>query len=378
MSDSNNDELKSHRRFMDRALELARRGAGFVSPNPMVGAVVVKDNKIIGEGYHEEYGENHAEVNALEDAGSEARGAVLYVTLEPCSHYGKTPPCTKSIQESGIERVVIANRDPNPRVAGEGCSVLREAGIELIEGVLSERAKKLNEIFFSFIKKKRPFIVQKAAQTLDGYLAASSGDSKWITGKEARSYGHKLRHRLDSVLVGGQTVIEDDPRLSVRDYEGRKSQPVKIIAAGSNIIPARASFFSAEGEEVLIFAESKAADRMKDEFASKNDISVFATEVQEGRLNLREILEVLYRRDISSVLIEGGGKINHSFLRENLIDKFYFFIAPKILGGSDGTSVYSGPAPPMIESATDLDITDRIQIGKDMMIEAYPQDRTQS
>ncbi len=358
--------------YMSRAIQLARKGAGFTSPNPMVGAVIVKEDEIVGEGYHAAYGENHAEIEALEEAGSQAEGADLYVTLEPCSHHGKTPPCVLSIIEAGITSVFIANEDPNPRVSGSGCEELRDSGLEVETGILAAEASRLNEAFFKYMKENRPFFVQKTAQTLDGYLASSRGDSKWITGEMARRYGHRLRHELDAVLVGSNTLKEDNPRLTVRAVSDPISQPLRIVLAGDSDISQQANLFQG-GEKVLIFARNKVAAELKERFAASDRAEIVEVKCEENEfLDLDEVAEELASRGIMSVLIEGGGRVNYSFLQSGLTDKFYFFLAPKLLGGSDGVAAFSGEAVNLISDTEKLQIEEIKRLGEDIMITAYP------
>lgn len=367
---------KTDEYYMNRALQLAQRGAGFTSPNPLVGAVVVKDGEIIGEGYHPEYGARHAEVFAIEEAGREAENAVLYVNLEPCNHYGKTPPCTEKILDAGIKKVVVANIDSNPRVNCEGCEKLRDHNIEVETGVLAKKGRKLNETFFKYIEDKRPFFVQKTAQTIDGYLATSTGDSQWITGDESRAYGHKLRHELDAVLVGGNTLKSDNPSLTVRDYEGyegKKSQPLRIVLAGDSEIFPGANIFNSQGGETLIFSQEETAFKLKNKL---NDVAnseiIVVDKADKEFLDLTQVAKELYEREIMSVLIEGGGSINHSFLDAQLIDKYYFFVASKILGGDDGIAAFSGSAVKKISETFKFNIEKIERLQEDILISAYP------
>ncbi len=359
--------------YMNKAINLAKRGKGFTSPNPLVGAVIVKEGKIVGEGYHPEYGDSHAEVYAIESAGQEAEDATMFVNLEPCNHQGKTPPCTEKIIEAGIKKVVIANIDPNPRVNTRGCEALRNHNVQVETGVLAEKGQKLNEAFFKYMKENKPFFVQKAAQTLDGFLATSQGDSRWITGEKSRAYGHKLRHELDAVLIGGNTLISDNPRLNVRDYKGEKSQPIRIILAGESEINPENKIFNSQGGKVLVFTEEKSSVNAREKLKNVDDSEVIVVDkTSKGVLNLSQIAEVLYDRNIMSVLIEGGGKINHSFLEAGLTDKFYFFLAPKLLGGNDGISAFSGRAVKKISETFSLNVEKVEQLQKDILITAYP------
>lgn len=349
------------KKYMARALEIAIKGEGDTSPNPMVGAVVVKDGRIIGEGYHKFYGGPHAEVYALNEADSEAVGSEVYVTLEPCSHYGKTPPCADKLVNSGVKRVVVAMVDPNPEVAGRGIEILREAGIEVEVGLLAEKAKELNEVFIKYITQEYPFVYLKKAQTLDGYIATSTGDSKWITNSKARQEGHKLRHKVDAVMVGIGTVLADNPSLTTRLESGSSKDSLRIVLDPELEIPlemkiinqkSKASTLIICGENALEKNKSKAEALLKLENV---ELITFPL-LSEEYLPIREILKELHRRGVSSILVEGGARLSHSFLKEGLIDKFYYFIAPKIYGGSDGVASFWGKGPEMMAGAKEIEV----------------------
>lgn len=336
--------MNDDRYFMKKALELARKGEGYTSPNPLVGAVVVKDKKIVGQGYHKFAGGPHAEVYALEEAGDKSKGAALYVNLEPCCHFGKTPPCTQKIIEFGIERVVIAVKDPNSLVAGKGIKELRQAGIKVKTGVMKEKAETLNEIFIKYITTDYPFVYLKAAQTLDGFLATGSGDSQWITNEKSRLQGHHLRHRVDAVLVGINTVINDNPRLTTRLPESPSQDSMRIILDSHLRIPPEADIVNHQSQaKTLIVTGAKVNSSKKNLLKSKEKVEVMTVPLNnEGKIPVKVLLKKLHKREITGILIEGGGRVNHSFLKAGMIDKVYIFIAPKIIGGSDGISVFSG------------------------------------
>ncbi len=379
------------KKFMQRALELAEKGAGFVSPNPLVGAVVVKDGKIAGEGYHTKYGEAHAEPQALEEAGSRAQGADLYVNLEPCSHYGNTPPCSLKLINSGISRVVIANQDPNPVVDGSGIEMLKARGIKVETGLLEEEGEKLNEVFFLAQREGRAFINLKSAQTLDGYLAAPGGDARWITGPEARNYGHGLRNRLDAVMVGIGTVLADNPRLTVRDYPGERSQPARVILDPQLRFPLEARMlkekkagdeagdiiiFTGEREEILNSEElnNSAEKKLKlQKLEEQQGVSLIELPLDErGYFEPEAVAKILAGLDLIGILLEGGSQINYSFQRAGLIDKYYFFLAPRLMSGSDGVPVFQGPSPGKISRIQNLNIAERRLLGDDLLLVAYP------
>ena len=364
-------------KYMARALKLARKGEGSTSPNPMVGAVVVKNGEIIAEGYHQQYGGPHAEVFALESAGKEASGADIYVTLEPCSHYGKTPPCAQKIIDSGIKRAVVAVVDPNPEVAGRGIKMLKEAGIEVEVGLFKEKAKSLNEIFFKYIESDYPFIYLKKAQTLDGYIASKTGDSKWITNSKARLEGHKLRHKADAIMVGIGTVLADNPSLTARLDQKRGIDPLRIILDPLLEIPLAAKVIEQDSDaDTLIItsdefppARAAAAIKKKEQLLKNEKVQIMSFENgSDNYFNLREILKSLHNKKISSILVEGGAKLSHSFLRENLVDKFYYFIAPKIYGGSDGTASFCGSGPEMMSEAIELNIIEHKNLGSNLLL----------
>ena len=364
-------------KYMARALKLARKGEGSTSPNPMVGAVVVKNGEIIAEGYHQQYGGPHAEVFALESAGKEASGADIYVTLEPCSHYGKTPPCAQKIIDSGIKRAVVAVVDPNPEVAGRGIKMLKEAGIEVEVGLFKEKAKSLNEIFFKYIESDYPFIYLKKAQTLDGYIASKTGDSKWITNSKARLEGHKLRHKADAIMVGIGTVLADNPSLTARLDQKRGIDPLRIILDPLLEIPLDAKVIEQDSDaDTLIItsdefppARAAVAIKKKEQLLKNEKVQIMSFENgSDNYFNLREILKSLHNKKISSILVEGGAKLSHSFLRENLVDKFYYFIAPKIYGGSDGTASFCGSGPEMMSEAIELNIIEHKNLGSNLLL----------
>ncbi len=343
---------------MQKALDLAQKGKGTTSPNPMVGAVVVKNDVIIGQGYHQYYGGPHAEVYALEEAGQEAKDAVLYVNLEPCSHYGKTPPCSRKIIKAGISRVVIAMEDPNPQVSGRGISQLKEAGIEVKVGVLEKKAKKLNEAFIKYITDELPFVYLKTAQTLDGYLATKTGSSKWITNKKARLYGHRLRHKVDAILVGVNTIIADDPRLTARLPEGNSIDPLRVILDSRLRIPLDSYVLNHDSSKKTIVVSGTEVNSEKlDKVKGKNNVVAWTFPL-DSDIPIKNLLEKLYEYNISSLLVEGGGRVNYSFLQEGFVDKYFCFIAPHLLGGDDGIATFRGDGPDLMKDSRKLKNTE--------------------
>lgn len=342
--------------YMQKALELARKGEGYTSPNPMVGAIVVKNDKIIGKGYHQCYGGPHAEAYALKEAGDKARDATLFVTLEPCSHFGKTPPCSEKVIKFGVKKAVIAMVDPNPEVAGSGIEQLKKAGIEVEVGVLEEEAWRLNEVFIKYITSKYPFVYLKTAQTLDGYLATKTGDSKWITNEKARLVGHQLRHRVDGIMVGINTVLNDDPSLTTRLPDKDSKDSIRIVIDSRLEMPLSCRIINQKSDaKTIIVTANKGNKTKKQQLQKKARVELLSVDLnKKGRIPLKEVLKELHKQGISSILVEGGGKVNHSFLQEGLVDKIYTFIAPKILGGSDGIASFSGSGPELMFEAKKL------------------------
>lgn len=370
------------RDYMSRAIELAKLGIGWTNPNPMVGAVIVKDGRIIGEGYHRRCGELHAERNAIASLTEPADGASIYVTLEPCCHYGRTPPCTEAILEQGITRVVIGSRDPNPKVAGRGVRILREAGIQVEEDFMREECDRLNPVFFHYITSKTPYVIMKYAMTADGKIATRTGASKWITGEEARMEVQRLRHRCMGIMAGIGTVLADDPMLNVR-IEGGKS-PVRIICDSSLRIPLDCRICRTAKEYPTIVA--CAADVLRDEVrldgsdgksAESNKrrelealgIQVVRTSGCGGRVDLKELMEILGGQGIDSILLEGGGTLNDSALRAGIVREIQAFVAPKIFGGKEAKTPVAGIGAGIPDEAVPLTLGKISQIGEDLLLE---------
>ena len=349
-------------KYMRHALELAKKGEGRTAPNPMVGCVVVKDGEIIGEGFHEEYGKYHAERNALNSLTKSAQGADLYVTLEPCCHYGKTPPCTEAIIEHKIGRVIIACVDENPLVGGQGIKILKKHGIRVTVGVLKEEAEKLNEVFFHYIDTKRPFIAMKYAMTLDGKIATVSKDSKWITSKESREYVQVLRNRYKSILVGINTVLEDDPMLNCRMEGG--INPIRIILDSQLRLPLNCNIVKTANEIKTIVVFKNAKEEKKEQLIS---FGIDLIEMKDG-IDLSKLLDILGEWKIDSILVEGGGKVHGSFLQKKLVNRVYAFVAPKLIGGADALSPVEGDGMNKMADAVNLKDTECITINEDILI----------
>jgi len=318
--------------YMRRALRLAKRGLGRTSPNPAVGAVIVKNGQIVGEGYHKRAGLPHAEVEAIKAAGKETKGADLYVTLEPCNHYGRTPPCTEAILKAGIKRVFVGMRDPNPHVTGGGVEYLRQKGIYVETGILEEECRRLNEVFIKYITKGTPFVSLKLAATLDGKIALASGEAKWITNEKSRRFVHRLRDIHDAILVGIGTVLKDNPSLTTRLPHKKGKDPVRIILDSKLRIPLEAKVLHLNSQAPTWIVTSTQAPAEKIEALKRLGAEVMVVNLENGRLSLMELLKVLGEKKITSLLVEGGAQVATSFLKQHLVDKVYFFYAPKLFG----------------------------------------------
>lgn len=365
-------DTDTDRRHMRSALELAAGGTGWVSPNPLVGCVIVSNGEVVGRGYHQRFGGPHAEVHALFEAGNRARGAVLYVTLEPCCHTGKTPPCVDAILQARLGRVVAAMRDPNPRVDGSGLSRLESAGVEVTVGVCEAEARRLNEAFVKYITTRQPFVTSKSAITLDGKIATRSGASRWITGEAARAAGHQLRHANDAILVGIGTVVQDDPQLTTRLPGQSGANPLRIVVDSTlRLSPgAQVADVAAERRTLIVTTEQAEAAKMKT-LEGRGVEVIRLPACGAGRVNLDALCAILGERGIASVLVEGGAVLTAALLRQRLIDKMVLFVAPKIIGG-DGVSAFGPCGIDTMEQALSLrDLTSR-QVGDDLMLEAYP------
>lgn len=356
-------------RYMKLALELAKKGEGRVNPNPLVGAVIVKDNKIIGEGYHEYYGGPHAEINAFSSAKENVEGSTMYVTLEPCCHYGKTPPCVNAIIKNNIKKVIVGMLDPNPKVAGKGVKILREHGIEVITGVLEEECKNLNEIFIKYITAKLPFIIMKYAMTLDGKIAAFTGDSKWITGETARKEVHRLRHKVSGIMIGIGTVLQDNPSLTCR-IEGGKS-PKRIIVDSNLRIPLNSNVLTIKDEALTIIATTKKASEEKIQLLKDNGAEVIIVEDTDGRVNLQALVKKLGEMAIDSILLEGGSTLNYSAIEQGIVDKVQAYIAPKLIGGENAKTPIGGEGKALMSESINLRNITFKTFDEDILIEGY-------
>ncbi len=354
-------------KYMELAISLAKKGEGFVNPNPKVGSVIVKDGEIIGEGYHKKYGDFHAEVNAINSTNTSCEGATIYVTLEPCHHYGKTPPCVDAIIREKFSRVVIGMMDPNPKVAGQSIEKLKKHGIEVLVGVLEEECKNLNKGFIKVMTKKTPYVVMKTAMTLDGKIATKTGESKWITGEESRKYVHNLRHSLQGIMVGINTVIKDDPMLTARRDE-KTIQPIRIIVDSSGRIPLTSKIVKSANEYRTILVTTNKIDKNKEEELINKKLEVLKISIIDERINIKEMMKALCELSINSILLEGGGTLNDSMLKANAVDEVISFISPKIFGGKDAITPVSGNGISSIDEAYKLENMEVEQIGDDICI----------
>ena len=391
--------------YMQRAIALAKKGAGFVNPNPMVGCVVVKDNEIIAEGYHEYYGGLHAERNALTNTAADCKDATLYVTLEPCCHHGKTPPCTDIIIEKGIKKVVVGLLDPNPLVSGKGISILQDAGIEVVTGVEVDKIKELNKVFLKYIKTKRPYVILKTAMTLDGKIASHTGDSKWITNEKSRQLVHKLRSEMMGIVAGIGTVKADNPMLNCR-IEGQQStdnsqqslttkvhQPIRIIvdtkasiSLDSNIVKTANEYRTIlaigrdvtpvaseknECRDVTLVASEQTTDKgqqSKTDILKSLNVEILQCEEKDGHVDINDLMIKLGQKGIDSLLLEGGSCLNAAFLEADCVDEVYAFIAPKIIGGEHSKSPIGGKGIELMRDAITFDKVEIEQIENDILI----------
>lgn len=354
--------------YIQRAMNLALRAKGETSPNPLVGAVIVKGGRTLAEGWHKRCGGDHAEIMALKKAGRAAAGATMYITLEPCFHFGRTPPCVDAVIAGGIKRVVIGMNDPNPLTRGRSIVKLRKAGVKVTVGILENESRRMNEVFVKYIIKNMPFVVAKCAQTLDGKIATVTGDSKWITAEGTRAFARKLRNEFDAILVGVNTVLLDDPALNAE----KKSKRIKKIILDSNLkTPLNAQLFRGTRAEDCIIATTAKADRRKLKAFLKRGVEMVVCPAKDGRVDLKWLLKELTKQEIASVLIEGGSEVIGNALKENLIDKMHIYIAPKLLGDQTAVSSVSGLNIRRVADALTLNDLTIQKINQDIFIEGY-------
>lgn len=356
---------------MKIALDLAKKGEGLTSPNPMVGAVIVKEGKVVGTGFHKAFGEAHAEVVAIDEAGASAKGAILYVNLEPCNHTGRTAPCTGKIVDANISRVVAAMKDPNPDVKGGGIDYLKQHGIDIVLGVCKDKAKKLNEAFIKYVGTKRPFVIIKCAVTLDGRIATKTGDSRWVSGKESRAFVHRLRHAADAIMIGINTVKQDDPSLTTRLNDLKGHDPFRIILDTHLAISENAKVLRLNSaSDTIIVTGNSISEKKKAQIENKR-IRIIKSPVKDGLIDLDSLMDRLGDFGITSVLIEGGSRVIAKALDEKIVDKIIFFYAPKIMGGDDGVPVCKGQGPDLMNDCIPVKDINVRRFGDDVMIEGY-------
>lgn len=353
----------SHKKYIELTLKIAEKGKGYVSPNPLVGCVIVKRGKIIGRGYHKQYGGDHAEIVALKKAGKKAQNATMYINLEPCSHWGKTPPCTEKIVEAGIREVVIGMTDPNPMV--DGFKEVKFRGLKSKIGILKEECEKLNEFYIKYRRTKKPFVILKVAMTMDGKIATKTGDSKYITSLEARRYVHQIRSEVDGVLVGINTVIKDNPKLTTRLVKGH--DPLKIVLDSKLRMPMKCNLMK-QSKKLIIATTTRAPKKKINKFYQKG-VNVIVTKPIKGQVNLKELMKELGKKEMTSIMIEGGPKINSSAINERIVDKIFIFTAPKLMG--NGMGAIGNLGINKINKAIKLKKPESRQVGRDSLLIAY-------
>ncbi len=357
--------MNQHKYYMRLAMKLALKAKYKTSPNPLVGALVVKNNRIIGMGFHKKAGLAHAEIVALDQAQEKSRGSRLYVTLEPCSHFGRTPPCVNRIIKSGIKEVFIGMLDPNPLNNGKAVKILREKGVKVNVGFLENELRKINDAFIKYITKKIPYTVVKSAQSLDGKIATKSGDSKWITCDKSRIYAHKLRGNFDAIMVGINTVLRDNPKL---DAWFSAKQPIKVIVDSQLSTPANASIFT-QGKTIIVTLATKSGQETENRKALAAKATILEVKEKDGQINLKDMLKKLAGLEITNILVEGGGTLNGALFDEGLVDKILFFISPKIIGGKEATSSVMGKGVARVDRALKLKNVKIKRIGEDYLLE---------
>ncbi|MDD5596213.1 MAG: bifunctional diaminohydroxyphosphoribosylaminopyrimidine deaminase/5-amino-6-(5-phosphoribosylamino)uracil reductase RibD [Candidatus Omnitrophica bacterium] len=359
---------KNHEYYMNLAMKLALKAKGETSPNPLVGAVVVKNGRIIGKGYHAKAGLAHAEVMALDEAGQGIKNATLYVTLEPCTHFGRTPPCVDRIIKSGIKKVIIGMIDPNPRNNGRGVNLLKQNKIKVEVGFLEERLRKINEPFIKYITRHMPFVTVKIAQSLDGKIATENGDSKWITSDKSRSFAHKIRKDYDAIMVGINTVLRDNPKLNA--WFSRK-QPIKIIVDSQLSTPQKANIFSLDSRIIIATIASRPGQETQNRQILAQKAKVLEVKEKSGQVNLKNMMKNLAQLEITNILVEGGGTLIGALFDEGLVDKVLFFVSPKIIGGKNAISSVMGKGVSRIDKAIKLKNFSLKRLGEDFLIEGY-------
>ncbi len=359
--------MDKHEKWMSRALKLAEKGKGYTGANPMVGAVVVRGDEVVAEGYHHAFGEPHAEVEAISCAKAPLDGTTMYVTLEPCCHYGKQPPCTEAIIRAGIGRVVVAMKDPNPQVAGKGLQRLREAGVAVEVGVLEKEARALNKGFIHYVTQRRPYVLLKSAVTLDGKVATRTGHSRWVSGEASRALVHQWRHEYQGIMVGIGTVLKDNPRLTCRMENG--TNPLRIVIDSKLRFPADAAMLKEEGQ-TLIYTTEVIDEQRREELMSHGEVAVISFPAKEGQVDLTKVMEDLGKRQIATVMAEGGPRLAKSLWEANLVEELALFIAPKVLGDQEAPGFIQGRMPLKMEEALPAAWTAIERVGDDLLLTA--------
>ncbi len=356
---------------MKRALTLAEKARGRTSPNPMVGAVIVKNGRIISEGFHKRSGGPHAEIEALRKIKGSTAGAQLFINLEPCCHVGKTPPCTDSIIQSGIREIYIGTKDPNPLVSGKGIRHLRKNGISVHVNYLRKECEKLNEVFIKYIKTGRPFVILKSGLSLDGKIAVNSGQSKWITGSQARKKVHEIRDQVDSIIIGARTILKDNPSLTTRLNGKKGKHPIRVILDNEVIVPLTSKVFKNAKSQQVIYVTSKKVSSLRQKKLDALGVKTWVVSEKNNGVDLKKLINRIGKNGISSVLIEGGGEVNASALNEKIADKVVWFIAPKIIGGNSAPGVVGGKGVKNLNQAFLLKDLNFSPLGNDWMVEGY-------
>jgi diaminohydroxyphosphoribosylaminopyrimidine deaminase/5-amino-6-(5-phosphoribosylamino)uracil reductase len=365
---SNKNLIKDDERWMRRALHLAEKGRGRTSPNPMVGAVLVKRGRLVGEGYHARAGEPHAEIVAIKNAAEKAKGATLYLNLEPCTHYGKTPPCVPAVIKAGVRKVVVGMEDPNPLVKGRGLARLKQAGVDVKIGILEKKCHRVNEAFRKYIVQHEPFVILKMAATLDGKLATRNGESQWITGETSRRFVHRLRDQVDGVVVGIGTVLKDDPMLTSRIKGGR--DPYRIVFDSRLRIPENAKMVDLSPSKTII-ATTEMASQDKIERLREKGVQILISDSKLGKVDLKSSLLKLAEMGMMSLLLEGGSQLSGSFLDQRLIDKILLFLSPKLIGDPLAPGIFSGAGVTSLKEAVSIKDLKVRKIGEDLLLEGY-------
>lgn len=358
-------------KYMKLAMELAENGKGKVLTNPLVGAVIVKNEKVISTGYHEYYGGNHAERNAILSCEEDLAGSHMYVNLEPCCHYGKTPPCIELIISSGIKKVTVAMVDPNPIVSGKGIEILRNHGVEVEVGIMEKQAKEVNRFFVKNVKENMPYVTLKTAMTLGGKIASKEFDTKWISNSKSRSIVHQMRNDHIGIMVGINTIVNDNPRLTTRNPSGNSEDCHRIIVDSTGRLPINSKLINTKSDKDIFLITSSNILKEKKRQLEKAGVKVILCQRKNDKIDMEDALRKLYNFGIASILLEGGGTLNFEMARNKLIDEYSIFIAPKIIGGTDAPSIFSGEGLSKISDSINIEIENISMVGKDILIKGY-------